>query len=354
VLHGLLVPLMFDVSQGLDTLMGLLDKHSQKMNVQQLGELRAVMRQMHSSKQRLAVGAANPSAPPGTRESIDVRRRVLAADVDTVQQVKKELRARGDVVQAYDPINGALSGGGLRGNTYSVILYELAPFVVIADPESAGAVLDPGNLNQTRTPGNGLLSGFTIDLLETMSVELGVTFNYYYPCSVAPHTAKGVCEPSTAVTALNWLKSGDTDPAMAAMYYGNMTQFCPDYRCFVAAATKILASRVQDFRMTQPFLDTGFVLAVKENKASTPFMSAFFPFTTDVWFMIIVEIIIVGIGFIYVEGYGTNEALWAVADVSELAGLAKVTGFVLGFLTQLYDAGYWATTLLLGIPVCTP
>jgi len=342
-------------SQGLDTLMGLLDEHSQTMSVQQLGELRAVMRQMSSSKQRhaengITSAVSSPSAPPGTQES-SVQRRVLPADVDMGERSgyeNTELRAR-QVVQVYDPVNGAIVGGLLAGETYSVILYELAPFVMISDPDSAeNIVLDPGNLNQTRTPSNGLISGFTIDLLETLSVELGVTLNYYFPCSKVPHGATGVCEPATAGDALNWLKSGDTDPVMQAKYYGNMTEFCPNYKCFVAAATKILAARVQDFRMTQPFMETGFVLVVNENKAAPPFMSAFDPFTFTVWMMLIVEIIVVGCGFIYVEGYGTNEALWGAPDVSELEGKAKYGAIVLGFFTQLYDAGYWATTLMLG------
>lgn len=260
-----------------------------------------------------------------------------------------------DIVQTFDPVTGAISNA-LAGNTYGVILYELVPFVIIKDPppaQGATSVVDPGNIRQTRLPSNGLLSGMTIDLLETLSVAMGVTFNYYYPCKKAAHTTKGVCEPSTASDALNWLNLGDTDVKQQELFFGNMTQFCgPDvagghkYQCFVASATKITASRVETFRMTQPFMDTGFSLVVLESPEDPPLMSAFLPFTYDVWIMIIFEIVICGMAFNYVEGYGTNEALWGPADLSGKEGFAKIKAMIVSYLVQLYDAVYMCSIMM--------
>ena len=315
-------------SAGPDELMQMLHAASKKMSLEQLGELRAVMRHMKDSAERRS--AAQREHPGGRRLLVD-----------------RTLRP------AYSYNSGQVTDAHMSGRDYGVILYPKKPFVVIEDPPPVPgnlAVQDPGNLNQTRTPANGLLSGLTVDLLESVAVELGVTLRYYYPCARTNYDSTGACVDATDSDALNWLKDGDTD-AMAAKYFGNMTEFCggaETYQCFVASATEISAERVQAFRMTQPFMDTGFALVVKENKANPPLMSAFLPFSALVWFMTIVEIIFVGMAFIFVEGYGTNEALWAAPDTSGLEGSAKVLGIISGFFVQLYDAAYWSTTILLG------
>ena len=72
-------------------------------------------------------------------------------------------------------------------------------------------IVDPGNLNQTRTPSNGLLSGMVIDLLETLAVDLDVSIKYYYPCKISTYESNGICEKASSSDALNWLAKGDTD-----------------------------------------------------------------------------------------------------------------------------------------------
>jgi ABC-type amino acid transport substrate-binding protein len=236
------------------------------------------------------------------------------------ETARSTLRAAGQLVQIYDPVARALQGGVLAGSTYNVILYELDPFVKIRDPPTTDAnVIDPGNVNQTRTPANGMLSGFTIDMLEALSVEMDVEFKYFYPCEKVANDKPTTCKGSdSAIAALEWMKDGDKVPAMQDKYYGDMRQYCMDFKCFAASAIKVSAERVQDFRMTQPFLDTGFVVVVKEKEGEPAFMSAFYPFSEDVWAMVILEIVLVGMAFIYIEGYGTNEALWEFPDISEL------------------------------------
>lgn len=250
------------------------------------------------------------------RESHSSRFSRSAREDEVAQEnSRSSLRASGPLVQIYDPTTSALQGGVLTGSVYHVILYELEPFVKIQDPPTADrSVLDPGNVNQTRTPSNGMVSGFTIDLLESLAVEMDIELKYYYPCDKKTHKATGQCPTATSGDALTWLKDGDA----AGKYYGDMNQYCASFKCFSAAAIKVSADRVQDFRMTQPFMDTGFVVAVKEKEGEPAFMSAFYPFSEAVWVMVIFEIVLVGMIFIFIEGYGTNEALWEFPDISHL------------------------------------
>ena len=310
-------------SAGLDELLEMLNTHSKSMSLQQLRELRAVMQRVKDSAERRR--DVEGPRPGGRRASIDRPN-----------------------YQGYDVASGRIMDTYTKSRVYGVVIYPQAPFVVIDDP-GPGKVQDPGNVNQTRTPSNGLLSGMTIELLEELAVLLSIRLKYYYPCAKARYEATGKCDEATDSEALEWLKSGDTDSAMAAKYFGNVTAFCGgNYRCFVAGAVKIVAQRVEDFRMTQSYMDTGFSLAVKESEAAPPLMSAFLPFEGYVWLAIFIEIILYGMGFIFIEGYGTNEALWAAPDTSELQGFKKAIGNITGFFIQLYDSAYWATTLLLG------
>jgi hypothetical protein len=310
-------------SAGLDELLEMLNTHSKSMSLQQLRELRAVMQRMRDSAEKRR--DTEDPRPGGRRQSIDRMHD-----------------------QAYDVAAGGIIDTYTKGRVYSVIIYPQAPFVVIGEP-GTGKVQDPGNVNQTRTPSNGLLSGMTIELLEEIAVMLGVRLKYYYPCAKARYEATGKCDEAIDSEALDWLKSGDRDLAMAAKYFGNVTDFCGGkYRCFVAGPIKVVAQRMEDFRMTQSYMDTGFSLAVKKSKAAPPLLSAFLPFEGMVWFALFIEILLYGLGFVYIEGYGTNEALWAAPDTSELQGCAKTIGKIYGFFIQFYDAGYWATTILLG------
>ena len=306
----------------------MLDEHSKVMDMQQLRELRMELRRMKDSPLRLRSSDASPDVTSHTE-----MRAIRPADYQTYR-------------------NGALTpAAAIQGKTYSVILYPVAPFVMIQDPplaEATDPVADPGNVNQTRTPANGMLSGLTIELLEALKTEMGATFNYYYPCKKATFASTKRCDVANANGALTWLKDGDVKTAENEKYFGNMTDFCVDARCFVAGAIKIDASRLVDFRMTQPFLYSGFAMAVKSDKAAPGLMSAFLPFSGNVWWAILLEVILCGMAFIYCEGYGTNEALWEAPDVSDLTGIPRLSKAFMGYLAQLYDAAYWSVTILLG------
>jgi hypothetical protein len=308
--------------------MALLEQHSQSMDMGQLRMLRHEMRKIRDQQERRRAfhlnSLSSSSSDKSSATSSDLR-------VENYQSWKN---------------NAIDSTWGTGMGAFNVVLYEIPPFVVIKDPPELTAdkkVQDPGNLNQTRTPGNGYISGLTIELLEKLKQELGISINYYYPCNIVNYNKDKKCAKANADEALDWL-----DKMTPGKYFGDMATWCKDYQCLVAGALKIDEVRVQKFRMTQPFMDTGFVLVVKSSPSSPPLMSAFFPFSFSVWLVVIAEVIICGACFIYVEGYGTNEALWGAPDVSELEGIPRYTAIFFGFLAQLYDASYWSITLLLG------
>ena len=348
------VPAPWSKGSSLHALLGLLDQHQHKMSTHQLGELRSMLRKLRGSKQR-----QTPTIPLVEHDSVQ-------------RETEKMLGRRQALVQAYDPSLGALDKGALAGRTYGVILYEAPGFVVISDPPPAASqpgkpqsfdVVDPGNINQTRTPGNGMLSGFTIDMLETMAIDLGFKLKYYYPCRKTVYDVTGTCASANEDEALAWLKDGDTDPVQKSVYFGDIEDMCNDigdpagnpgippgkFRCFVAGAVKNTAKNYQDFYMTQPMWESGFWLVTKEQAAATPLMAFAFPFYWETWLVIFSELLIVGMCFIYVEGYGTNMVLSGPLDLSAYKpGCQLYLMSFVSFLWRLFDGWYWATTICLG------
>ncbi|EKX38360.1 hypothetical protein GUITHDRAFT_154734, partial [Guillardia theta CCMP2712] len=116
------------------------------------------------------------------------------------------------------------------GYTYSAIIYHDPPFVSIQDyfaNSTNPADQDPGNLNQTRTPGNGKLSGLSIDMLGALSTTMGVSFKYYYPCNVQLYNSQKYCNTPTKNESLN-LFSGTPG------YFGSIADMCgAEDRCMV-------------------------------------------------------------------------------------------------------------------------
>ena len=78
---------------------------------------------------------------------------------------------------------------GLDNATYSVILYEIPPFVRLTDFEAVEG--DPGNVNQTRTARNGGISGITGKGLLWAQAAL-------HPARLQPAGAACACKARTA------------------------------------------------------------------------------------------------------------------------------------------------------------
>jgi ABC-type amino acid transport substrate-binding protein len=332
----------------LSALTEMLDQHHQKMSTQQLEELRAMLRRLRGSKQRQASEELQTSF---RQTSISLRR-----EADPVLGRRQAYATS----QAYDPVAGAFDKDVLKDRTYSVILYHEPPFVMIKDPppDPKAKVVDPGNLNQTRTPSNGLLSGFTIDVLESLAVDLGVTLKYYYPCQKNLYENTGSCGSAGQDEALDWLKQGDTNPVMRATYFGDVAEMCGDqillaakesqFRCFVAGGVRISAEYYQDFFMTQSMWDTGYALVTLSKPSPTKLMAFAFPFWFETWIVIIAELVIVGICFVYAEGYGTNQCMYTPLDLSTCKGYQVYVWSVLSALWRWSDGLYWAGTICLG------
>jgi len=327
----------------------MLDQHHHKMSTQQLEELRAMLRRLRGSKQRQASEELRTSF---RQTGVSLRR-----EADQVLGRRQAYATS----QAYDPVAGAFDKDVLKDRTYSVILYHEPPFVMIKDPPpdpkaKPGVVVDPGNLNQTRTPSNGLLSGFTIDVLESLAVDLGVTLKYYYPCKKKLYADTGSCGSAGQDEALDWLKKGDTSPVMRATYFGDVTEMCGDqillaesqFRCFVAGGVRISAEYYQDFFMTQSMWDTGYALVTLSKTSPTKLMAFAFPFWFETWIVIIAELVIVGMCFVYAEGYGTNQCMYTPLDLSTCKGYQVYVWSVLSALWRWSDGLYWAGTICLG------
>ena len=167
------------------------------------------------------------------------------------------------------------------------------------------------------TPCPGLISRY-----------LQVKFRYVYPCLKSVNDATGKCgaKPTKAM-ALEMVAGGTG----AAKYVGG-DNFCPDMQCFVAGAVKIDAPTVRKYFVTQSYMEKGFVLVMRSGPVEPGLFSWAEPFSQTLWAVIVAELFLCGIAFMWVEGYGTNDALW---DFSNPLG-------------QLFDALYWGVTLILG------
>lgn len=150
---------------------------------------------------------------------------------------------------------------GLNGITYSVILYELPPFVRLADLHAVEG--DPGNANQTRTSRNGGVSGITIDFLSLVEDLTGANFHYYYPCRKLDLRITGKCDAELARQAnesLAMLRGGLS--AEESEYIGGGIALCgSSNKCFSAGAHKISEALLINFHLTQPIMMTGYRLA---------------------------------------------------------------------------------------------
>jgi hypothetical protein len=150
---------------------------------------------------------------------------------------------------------------GLDNATYSVILYEIPPFVRLTDFEAVEG--DPGNVNQTRTARNGGISGITIDFLSLVEYHTGAHFRYYYPCRKLDLQLTGKCDAELvrrANASLAMLDSGISDEE--SVFVGGGRTLCgSSNKCFSAGAHKISEALLINYYLTQPFMMTGYRLA---------------------------------------------------------------------------------------------
>mmetsp|Transcript_33754 Transcript_33754/g.81795 ORF Transcript_33754/g.81795 Transcript_33754/m.81795 type:complete len:660 (+) Transcript_33754:187-2166(+) len=210
--------------------------------------------------------------------------------------------------------------------TFKVVLYHVPPFVVIEDKEAEEG--DPGNLNNTRTPGNGKLSGLTIDFLVEIGEQLGCKFEFLYPCKKAYYADNKRCSDldfRSSAAALTIVKGG----VESLLYSGISATFCSDYRCFAAGALKVTEEVIRDFFPTHPYMEKGFKIVVKAQEAQISFMSWAGPFEANLWIVVICEVVFVALIFMITEGYGTNP------------------GLPQNKLGQFLDSFYWSLTILL-------
>jgi len=236
-----------------------------------------------------------------------------------------QLPAQFDFLEWLPPELSAISS--YRGRRYTVVLYHIPPFVTINDWAATTDNSDPGNILGTRTVAGGQLSGLTVDFLMDLESRLQVQFKFVYPCKSAEF-AGGACKAPTKAHALAMVRGS----ASSAEYIGGGAGFCSDLRCFAAGAVKIDVPTLSDFFVTQPYMEKGFALVVREGPVQPGLFSWAEPFTQELWIVIVCELVLCALGFMWVEGYGTNEALW---DMSNPAG-------------QFLDSLYWAITLVLG------
>eukprot|EP00960_Hanusia_phi_P059704 764264-Hanusia_phi.AAC.1 len=136
-----------------------------------------------------------------------------------------------------------------QGYTYSAIIYHDPPFVIIDDYFANGTAgnSDPGNVNQTRTPANGKLSGLSIDMMGALATNV---------------SREGSC----AVKDDPHGEDGDNDAWLLDQSRSLQTRKM--LRHEVNLEAKILHS-TQQYRLTQPFMESGFVMAVLESKKNS-------------------------------------------------------------------------------------
>ena len=149
---------------------------------------------------------------------------------------------------------------GLQNATYNVVLYEIPPFVRLEDFEALNG--DPGNVNQTRTPRNGGISGITIDFLSLVEYHTGANFNYYYPCRTLDFELTGKCDASLvrrANESLLMLNSGISEEV--SEFFGGGIGLCGnEINCLSAGAHKISEGLLIKHFLTQPIMMTGYRL----------------------------------------------------------------------------------------------
>ena len=220
---------------------------------------------------------------------------------------------------------------GLENTTYSVILYEIAPFVSINDVEAVQG--DPGNVNQTRTPRNGGLSGITIEFLSLVEYHTGAIFQYYYPCLKSDLQLNGICNAELVRMpneSLALLDSGLSEEV--SQYVGGGRYLCgPRYQCFSAGAHKISEGLLIRYFLTQPIMMTGYRLVTLAVPDSPTIFSWASPFTYGVWLVIAVEIIVCGLAIFIVEFNADNDSL------------------ATNNLMRMWDTIYFSMTIVLGV-----
>ena len=188
-------------------------------------------------------------------------------------------------------------------------------------------MLCAGNIEQTRTIANEMLSGLVIDLLSHIQDSLGCTFKFYYPCARLNGTATtcNARDYSSVQSGLTMLDTARIDEdkygldgyenlkaqqdADDDVYYGGGPGLCPDNRCFVAANVAITAERMTRYFMTQPFLYKGFTLVVNSGDLKADFFSWMYPFVHFVWMLTVGVITVSTFAFCICEGYGVGNSL---------------------------------------------
>mmetsp|Transcript_3247 Transcript_3247/g.7708 ORF Transcript_3247/g.7708 Transcript_3247/m.7708 type:complete len:709 (+) Transcript_3247:213-2339(+) len=228
------------------------------------------------------------------------------------------------------PESVGMATGDFANKTYNVVVYYVPPFVEFEDRDALDG--DPGNVMQTRTIENGGLSGLTIDFLALVEEVMGMKFNFYYPCETIFYQDNGFCNDNTLRSAEAAKGMLDVMGANSTLFYGGGTGLCgPEFLCLSAGGHKISEDLLLRYFVSQPYMEKGFRMVVKTETPEPDFMSWAQPFDFRLWILVVVEIGIVGVAFMFVEGYGTNEML-----STNPIGL-------------IFDTFYWSLTLILGI-----
>jgi len=220
------------------------------------------------------------------------------------------------------------------GVTFRVIVYQVPPFVNIEDPEAA-VLGDPGNVKQKRNYVNGKISGLVIDLLEQIKTLLNCEIEYYYPCRASDTT----CSSSDFTSSTAALQMLAVDSPASSLFHGGGADLCPNYNCLVGGNVKISEENLRNFFFTQPFLQNGFVLVARSGEAEPRIMSWADPMTSFVWTVVIIELIVVGLGLCFTEGYGFINSL---------------SEFRWSPLRLLVEGMYWSLLQLFGAATRSP
>ena len=231
------------------------------------------------------------------------------------------------------PNSPGRGASGLENSTFSVVVYEVPPFVLLKDIE--GVQGDPGNVNQTRTSRNGGLSGIVVDVLDLIEYHTEAHFKYYFPCRKTDVSQTGKCNAALARMAnesIEMLRGGSgTDEA--SEYFGGGSALCGgNGKCFSAGAHKIQEDLMLRYHLTQPLLMTGYRLVTLATPDKPTIFEWASPFDTNVWITLCVEAFVCGLAIFVVEYRADNEF------------------FSTNPLLRLWESMYFSVTMLLSVP----
>lgn len=218
----------------------------------------------------------------------------------------------------------------LENAVYSVILYDIPPYVKIKDIE--GVRGDPGNVNQTRTPHNGGLTGITVEFLSLVEYHTGAIFKYYYPCRQQDRKITGKCNAEKVRKDSEALSMLGSD-SESTFFGGNALTLCGGNNtgCFSAGAHRISESLLIRYSLTQPILMTGYRLITLAVPDEPKLFDWALPFDWIVWIIIGAEILFCGVAIFIIEYKAKNPTLSSTP------------------IMRLWDSVYFSTSIILRI-----